>query len=316
METAQRDSLRRHYGRVGLALFLYFALTLLLQTALHLAINYAAPELTEKSWYALALSFVPMYAVGFPVFCALLPRAPARELLPEKRKLPLSFFVLLLMCFGCLYPGNLIGQGADALVSRLLRAPAMGNPVEAVADRSGLTAYFLFAVLLAPVLEELTFRKLLLDRLRLIDKPSALIFSSLAFALFHGNLVQVFYAFGAGLVLGAVYLRCGKVRVTMLLHVLINFLGGFVTVVLLRFVDVDNLMATPLPTLLLSVYSLAMVAAAVAGVVFLIRERGLFRVGDAGDRLGPGDRFCLPFLRPGFILYFFAALAVMFLAYY
>jgi len=149
METAQRDSLRRHYGRVGLALFIYFALTLLLQTAFHLAINYAAPELTEKSWYALALSFVPMYAVGFPVFFALLPRAPARALLPEKGKLPLSFFVLLLMCFGCLYPGNLIGQGADALVSRLLRAHSVGNPVEALADRSGLIAYFLFAVLLA-----------------------------------------------------------------------------------------------------------------------------------------------------------------------
>jgi len=315
METAEHRTLRRHYGRVGLALLLYFALTLLLQTGAHLAISHAAPELTERGWYAFILSFVPMYALGFPVFCAVLPKGPAAGLLPEKRKPPLAFFTLLLLCFGCLYPGNLLGRGADVLVSRLLHAPPVGNPAELLADRSGLLAYFVFAVLLAPILEELTFRKLLLDRLRLIDKPSALLLSSLAFALFHGNLVQVFYAFGAGLVLGAVYLRCGRVRTTMLLHVLINLLGGFAPTLLLRYVDTGDLLATLLPTLLLSVYGLAMAAAAVAGVVLLIRERGLFRVGDGSDRLSAWERFSLPFLSPGFIFYFFAALAVMVLAY-
>ena len=48
-------------------------------------------------------------------------------------------------------------------------------------------------------MEELIFRKLLLDRLARIDKRTALFFLSPCLRLFTANLSQFFYAYGLGL---------------------------------------------------------------------------------------------------------------------
>ena len=144
------------------------------------------------------------------------------------------------MCFGVLYPGNLLGLGVDQLARAFFRSSAGGNPIEQLLSGSGYWAYALLAGVLAPVMEELCFRKLLLDRLRTIDKPSALFLSALTFGLFHSNPVQFFYAFGVGLIFGCIYLRTGRVVYTMVLHVLVNFFGGLVSTWMLQFVDLTR----------------------------------------------------------------------------
>lgn len=81
---------------------------------------------------------------------------------------------------------------------------------------------WLMTAVAAPVFEELIFRKTLIDKLRPQGERTALIMSSLLFALVHQNTVQFFYAFGAGLMLGMLYLRTGRVAYTMLLHAMVN----------------------------------------------------------------------------------------------
>ncbi|MDL2236926.1 CPBP family intramembrane metalloprotease, partial [Christensenellaceae bacterium OttesenSCG-928-K19] len=76
--------------------------------------------------------------------------------------------------------------------------------------------------ILAPIAEEFIFRKLLIDRLARYGQWVAVFTSALLFGLFHGNFSQFFYAFGAGLVFGYVYIKTGKVWYTMLLHGIIN----------------------------------------------------------------------------------------------
>ena len=197
MTPEYRQTLRRHYGRLSLALLAYYLITAAAQFALQAAALAWAPAWTETGWFTPALAFVPMYCVGFPVFICLLPKAPPRELLPPKGRVPgRELFPLLLMCLGVLYPGNLLGQGADWLLRKLFRSSGNTDALDAMLSSSSVWAFFLVAVVLAPIMEELTFRKLLLDRMRTIDKPSALFFTALAFALFHTNIVQCFYAFG------------------------------------------------------------------------------------------------------------------------
>ncbi|MBR4702830.1 MAG: CPBP family intramembrane metalloprotease [Oscillospiraceae bacterium] len=317
MDHDYRLRLRRHYGRLGFALFCYLALTALTQLGLQLLVLRWAPELTGRGWYEIAAAMLPMYLIAFPIFVLLLPPAPPRELLVRGEALRLrELAVFFLMALGILYPGNILGLGTDALLGKLLRAPAMGNPLETLAVETDLWPYVLGTILLAPILEELTFRKLLLDRMRTIDKPAALFFSALAFGLFHGNVIQFFYAFGVGLLFGVIYMKTGRIAYTIALHVLVNAVGSLAGLLFLRFVDPSDPFSALVPALLMGCWVIVLLAGSVAGIVLLLTRRRSLRVADGQDLLGPGSRFVLPFLNPGWILYLFAALAVMLLRYF
>ena len=109
--------------------------------------------------------------------------------------------------------GNL-SPGSVDLVANL--ATAAGPGVEMVVA---------FAVL-APVFEELVFRKVMVDRVLPYGEWPAILFSGITFGLFHGNLTQFFYAALLGMVLAYVYIRTGNILYSIGLHACVNFLGG------------------------------------------------------------------------------------------
>lgn len=61
--------------------------------------------------------------------------------------------------------------------------------------------------------------------------PGAFV-SALLFALYHANLEQFFYAFLLGLLLAYVYYRTGLLRVSVALHMVLNFFGAVVSLLL------------------------------------------------------------------------------------
>ena len=144
MTPQYRLTLRKHYGRLSLALLVYYVVTAAAQFAAQYAVLAWAPQWAEAGWFAPALAFLPMYGIGFPLFLWLLPKAPPKELLPEKRSVPArELLPILLMCLGVLYPGNLIGQGLDWLLRSLFRSSSGGNTLGAMMDSSSTWAFFL-----------------------------------------------------------------------------------------------------------------------------------------------------------------------------
>ena len=99
----------------------------------------------------------------------------------------------------------------------------------------------LVIVILAPILEELVFRKLLIDRCVVYGEKWAVIFSGVCFGLFHGNLFQFFYAFFLGCIFAYIYIRSGKMRYTAILHMLINFIGSVVAPWFISTIDLEAL---------------------------------------------------------------------------
>ena len=93
-------------------------------------------------------------------------------------------------------------------------------------------------VIIGPILEELIFRKLMIDRIRGYGEKTAIIFSAVCFGLFHGNLTQFLYAGCAGLFLAYVYCKTGKVLHTMIMHILMNACSS---VILLMIPVLENL---------------------------------------------------------------------------
>ena len=62
-------------------------------------------------------------------------------------------------------------------------------------------------------------------------RPGAFV-SALLFALYHANLEQFFYAFLLGLLLAYVYYRTGLLRVSVALHMVLNFFGAVMSLLL------------------------------------------------------------------------------------
>jgi membrane protease YdiL (CAAX protease family) len=75
---------------------------------------------------------------------------------------------------------------------------------------------------LAPIFEELIYRKLIIDRTRRYGELTAITYSALAFGLFHCNIYQLFYAFALGLIFGYVYVRTGNILMTIVMHMIVN----------------------------------------------------------------------------------------------
>lgn len=92
----------------------------------------------------------------------------------------------------------------------------------------GMIENFIVLVLAAPVLEELIFRKILLDKTAGKNRNTAVFLSAFLFGLIHCNVYQFFYAFFIGIILGIVYTKSGRIGYCIMLHSAFNLFFGFV----------------------------------------------------------------------------------------
>ena len=74
----------------------------------------------------------------------------------------------------------------------------------------------------------------MIDRLSRFGDVVAILVSSVAFGLFHGNFYQFFYSTMLGIILGFVYTKTGKWLYTAILHMVINFFGSVVALPMIR----------------------------------------------------------------------------------
>ena len=172
-----------------------------------------------------------------------------------------SLFQVFVMMYAVSTVFNLIGTAVSKA------APAGGTEQLDMINTmvsSGVPAGLMITVLIAPVVEELIFRKLMLDRIRNYGEKTAIVFSAICFGLFHGNLTQFLYAFSVGLFLGYVYCKTGKVHYTMIMHALLNLFSSMIMLL------VPLLKAGPLGMVIVTVLALMIAVMFVMGFVQLI----------------------------------------------
>ncbi|MBP5312326.1 MAG: CPBP family intramembrane metalloprotease [Clostridia bacterium] len=131
-----------------------------------------------------------------------------------------TFMLFVAVSLGLWSLGVFIGNFADIFFP----FESAGNALEQIETMGPVSLpLHIYAVLGAPVLEELACRKLLLDRLHKYGQLPAAVVSALLFGLLHGNSGQFFLATFLGFVFAIVYLKTGNVLYTMALHAIINF---------------------------------------------------------------------------------------------
>ncbi|MFA5562288.1 MAG: type II CAAX endopeptidase family protein [Eubacteriales bacterium] len=253
----------------GLAFFSLATLWLLASLVLDAVLPLVAPVFTESLWYPWFLTVVPLYVFAFPV-CYLLLRT-VKPSPPERRTPAWPYMVLVLPIGTCLMQvGNSLGIFTNLILGWVLGKDTT-NPVADMLTGANLWIAAVVVVVIAPIMEELLFRKLLLDRIRGIGMWPAMLLSALFFGLFHGNFGQVYYAFGLGLLLAFVYLQTGRVRYTMLLHAIINFFGSVYPMLLMNGQDLTAPEdVDPLTLLSSGGFVIGNIVAAAAGLLLLI----------------------------------------------
>ena len=180
------------------------------------SIENALAQSAESAWgYFLAA------AVGFGILLIWKkPRFLRAEIFAKGAPMKFGDFFTVLCVF---VAGQTIFQlcaiGLELIFNAFGYSMALG--IESLQVDPDNLSMFLYGGILAPVTEEILFRGLVQRSLLPFGKKFAILMSSIAFGLYHGNLIQAPYAFAVGLVLGYVAAEYNIVW-AMVLHMINN----------------------------------------------------------------------------------------------
>lgn len=299
---------KRHFSLLGLGTFVMLLAAQLGYFPVAALADLLCPGWMEHDWGMWIVNYIPLYLIAVPLgllIFRLVPKcAPAVQSLK-----PGQLAVITVICFFMMYSGNLIGIFLTGLLQLIPGVTAL-NPVAQLVSSTALLPRALIVAVAAPLIEEFIFRRVLIDRMGVYGQKTAVVVSAALFGLFHGNLSQFFYAFALGLVFGYVYIKSGKLRYTVGLHMLINFLGGVFAPMLLEGIPMteDGMLvmeelAAALPWLLgLILYAFTLVGLSLAGLVLLCVHRKKILFTPASLELPAGCRLRTVWCNVGMIL--------------
>ena len=203
-----------------------------------------APELLESGIFISVanylMSMLPMYCVALPVFCIV--ASPLPSVLPQKKKMGTkSWWAGLCVCFAFMYVGNYISTIVIEIMEKIL-GNTTSNPIESLVAESNIIVDIIFIVILAPILEEIFFRKIICDKLLPLGEGYAIVLSAAIFGLGHGNFYQFAYTFLVGIIFALIYVKTGKLRYSITYHMIFNLVGGVIAPWLVEFADLEGAM--------------------------------------------------------------------------
>ncbi len=171
-----------------------------------------------------SLQVICMYIIGYPVFHSLTKHLPRRDKSDKEKLGFFNFIGIFLMLEGVMLIGSIIANNVTDLINRLLNIEVKDTTGEFI-GQTPIGIVILVVVIIGPIFEELIFRKIYIDAIGKYSTKTAILVSAASFALFHGNITQIIYTFGVGLILGWVYAKTKNIVYPIILHMLLNFFG-------------------------------------------------------------------------------------------
>ena len=231
------DSARRYFSFWGFSILTAFVMQEIAQILILTALYLAAPSALNNPYITSAIGIIPLYCVGLPICLWLTRKLP--RVSPQRARIPAGKLLGgLCVAFALMLTGNTASMLITNAIE-LAKGSSVSNPVSSLTQDNPVIATLIFTVIVAPILEELFFRKLLCDRLLPFGEGYAVFISSAIFALAHGNFFQIFYAFLIGCFFSFIYVKTGKIGYTVIYHVIINFTGTLVVMWITSAVDAD-----------------------------------------------------------------------------
>lgn len=285
MTEPEIKSHKKVFSRLSLSLLAFLGVVELLVFIAAYIINVLNPSLLDSNNFQIILSSVLQYCIGFPIMYLIIRKMPRQK--PSVQKLGAGK-ILQYMIVGIfvMYVGNYVSQFLMTNIESFL-GHEVQNDISSLLSGTDMILSIIFVGIIGPIVEELMFRKLLIDRITPYGNVIAILFPSLLFGLFHGNLYQFFYAFALGAIFSYIYIKTGKILYSTLLHIFINLFCGVLPAAIMSMIDQNAfeealtegmgayyafIAQNILPFILMMLYEIAMFAMIIAGLVILIRN--------------------------------------------
>ena len=261
------------------------------------------------------VQFAPMYLIAFPIYLLISRKMETHA--PEKQHMNVGQIILAFFCCETISVAcNYIGIIVNAILTRILGVQTSSDFIEEGVFGESNILFGCLAVIFAPFIEEMLFRKVLIDRVRKYGDKAAILLSGIMFGLFHGNFTQFFYAAALGMFFAFIYVRTGRVRYTITLHMMMNSVGTVVPMIFGKYLkrldelsellennDISGTMQLLGEIKPLLIFVICMWAVIITGFVLLIVFRKRFRVNPPAAPLPKGKRFTTACVNVGCILF-------------
>lgn len=263
---------RKFFSKIGLNYTFFGVFAIIMQIIIINIIGFTNPIILNDINLTSIIASVCNYILPLPIFLYLMNKLEKQEIHSNKLTIK-KFIVYIAISLTLMWVGNLIGLTITEILGNLIQSE-IANPIVETIDSSSVYTNLLLMVIMAPIFEEIIFRKLLIDRTIKYGKGVSILLSALIFGLFHGNLNQFFYAFLIGGFFAYVYIKTGKIIYTILLHLTVNFFGSIISVIVGNSLNNMNTMAN-LPIAdagIIIIYFLIYVLIVIVGVIGLLKN--------------------------------------------
>lgn len=233
--TLSYESTRKYFSILGFAIFGLSISSIIAQILfafiLDIVTSTVAPNLLSStigySTVNYLYSLIPTYCVGLPVFLKITQSLP--KIKPLKQKMKFHHILAgLCICIALMLSGSIASNNIIAFFENL-KGDVIENPVETITSGTEVWINLVFIAIVAPIFEEILYRKLICSRLLPLGEGWAVVLSATIFSLAHENFYQCVYAFTLGLFFGFIYVKTGKLIYSIFYHFAVNFLGGVIT---------------------------------------------------------------------------------------
>ena len=279
--------------------------------------NVALPEGTLDGQALMIFYFAIRFVLIYPIMYFCIRKLPTFKI--EKKKLGAGKFIAcLFITYFLMLVANAIGMFLNSVIGKATGNGGV-NPLMDVVDSMSPLMMILFAAVLAPIWEELLFRKFLVDRVRNYGEVTAMLMSGVMFGLYHGNMAQGAYAFAIGCFLAFIYMRTGKIGYTIAIHMFINGFSTYLSKFMLKDINISemqsylingdtegymNFVSENMAALAgMTLVGMFVIVAVIAGFILIIAMRKKFVFEHHEEEIEKGKRFKTAVLNPGMILF-------------
>lgn len=315
METAKKP--KQVFSYLGFCYLIGTAALYLLRYILGTVIGNYWPELLNDMNFNLILSTIMVYAIAMPLIL-LLAKGMEKDDIPRRRAGGKQLVPAFIICYALVFVSNLIGNMITTIIG-ILKGSAVQNGLVGIVTDGNMLVNFVAMVVIAPIVEEYVFRKVIVDRTVRYGEGAAIITSGLMFGLFHGNLNQFIYAVVLGMFFAFVYVKTGNLKITIVMHAIVNFLGSIVAGSLMRMLDYSELMNAAADQELMmqyisdhagalalyGLYMLFLFAMVITGfvlfIIAIVKKRVVLTQGRTP--IAPGKGFSTIMLNPGMLAF-------------
>ena len=293
MELKVKVENKKVFNRIGLAIFASMILVNIIQVVFFGIIGVVNQELLSAPWINYAAIAISFYLIGFPVFYLMIKKLPEEE---KGESRTLGVFEVIKICFmsySLVYIVNLLTNLLMMLIA-VFKGSEVTNPLVNVIEGSNWIWSLIFAGILSPIIEEMMFRGVMLNKLRRYGDKVAIITTAILFGLFHANFSQFFYAVALGMIFAYVALKTGTIKYSIILHIVVNIMGGVILPAAIG--DGSNIVVA-------GCVGLVLLAIVIIGLVLLIINRKNISLLDGEIKLEKGTAFKTIWVNVGMILY-------------